>query len=70
MADQAIAGYFKLSDADAGAFDFALVDVGSLDVADEIGLPDMLHAGLVAFEALVEIAFSRGVAIGEIDRDS
>src|SRR6185295_18348793 len=63
VADQAVAGYFELSDADAGAFDFALIDVGGLNITNEIGLPDMLHAGLVAFKSLFEITVVGGVTI-------
>ena len=51
MADQAISGEFELSDADARAFDFPAGRIRRLDVADKVGFPDMLHAGLVALVA-------------------
>src|SRR6185503_2651191 len=68
VADQTIPGNFELSDAHAGAFDLALVDACGLDVADKIGLPDMLHAVFIALEPLIEITFSRSIAIRKIVR--
>src|SRR5262245_44925999 len=61
VANQTIAGDFELSDADAGAFDFTLIDTGGLNVTDEVSLPNMLHARLIALETLAEVTIGSAV---------
>src|SRR5688572_20812247 len=68
MADQTISGQLKLSDAHACAFHFPLVDARRLNVRDEVGFPDMLHARLVALLPLIKKTVGARVTIGKIVR--
>ena len=60
MADQRITRQLELCDAHSGALDVSGVQIRRLNVRDEIGFPNMLHAVLVTLLSyLKEILRSR-----------
>src|SRR5690348_14690372 len=65
MTDQTVARKLELRDAHAGALDFALIEIGRLNILNKISFPDVLHTGFVTLLADAKKILRAGVAIGK-----